>query len=146
MSLYGYRNANWRGGRSIASNGYVLLRVGRNHHLSDVRGYAYEHRVVAEKILGRRLRGSEIPHHKNGIRTDNRPSNIEVMPSRAHHALKHRRRQDLRVPGEPNQWVACACRCGRHFRKFDADGRPRRYLPGHNMVHDPKTGRIATRR
>lgn len=51
----GSLNANWRGGRSIASNGYVLIRVGTGHHLADVRGYAYEHRVVAENSLGRRL-------------------------------------------------------------------------------------------
>lgn len=43
----------WKGGRSIASNGYVLVRVGKKHHLADVRGYAYEHRIVAEQKLGR---------------------------------------------------------------------------------------------
>ena len=46
------RNAMWKGGRSIASNGYVLIRVGVEHHLSDVRGYAYEHRILAEQIVG----------------------------------------------------------------------------------------------
>jgi hypothetical protein len=28
--------------------------------------------------------------------------------------------------------VACACGCGARFRRFDADNRPRRFLPGHN--------------
>jgi hypothetical protein len=37
----GPRNPNWRGGRSLASNGYVLIRVGVGPHLADVRGYAY---------------------------------------------------------------------------------------------------------
>src|SRR4051812_41815968 len=45
-------NPNWRGGRSIASNGYIIVRVGVGHHLADVRGYAYEHRLVAEQKLG----------------------------------------------------------------------------------------------
>ena len=58
----------WKGGRSIASNGYVLVRVGKRHHLADVRGYAYEHRLVAEEKLGRRLTPGEIPHHINGIK------------------------------------------------------------------------------
>jgi hypothetical protein len=33
-------NSNWKGGRLIASNGYVLVRVGIGHHLADVRGAA----------------------------------------------------------------------------------------------------------
>lgn len=40
-------------GRSIASNGYVLIWVGRDHPLADVRGYAYEHRLVASQTIGR---------------------------------------------------------------------------------------------
>ena len=53
---HGSKNNNWRGGRSVTQSGYILLRVGKRHHLADVRGYAYEHRVVAEKSLGRKLR------------------------------------------------------------------------------------------
>lgn len=58
--LSGPDNPNWKGGRSIASNGYVLLRM-PGHHLADVRGYVYEHRLVAEQKLGRRLvKGGDI--------------------------------------------------------------------------------------
>lgn len=39
--LTGASNPNWKGGRTIASNGYVLIKVGKEHHLADVRGYAY---------------------------------------------------------------------------------------------------------
>ena len=49
----GKKNGMWKGGRSVASNGYVLIRVGMDHHLADVRGYAYEHRLVAEKKIRR---------------------------------------------------------------------------------------------
>jgi hypothetical protein len=48
---FGPKNGFWKGGKSIASNGYMLIRVGVNHHLSDVRGYAYEHRLVAEQKI-----------------------------------------------------------------------------------------------
>lgn len=62
----GAKNGIWKGGRSVASNGYVLVRVGVEHHLADVRGYAYEHRLVAEEKIGRRLRDDEHVHHVDG--------------------------------------------------------------------------------
>lgn len=133
MTYAGPRNPNWRGGRSIASNGYVLVRL-PGHHLADVRGYVYEHRLVAEQKLGRRLRPGEIPHHINRVKTDNRPENIEVVPSAAHHRVEHRRVGfDRRLPGEPNPRAGCACGCGATFPRYDGLGRPREYVSGHNL-------------
>src|SRR3989304_730978 len=97
MTTYkGERNPFWKGGRSVASNGYVLIRVGVDHHLADCRGYAYEHRLVAEAKLNRRLVPKEAVHHINGIKDDNRPENIEVLPTRAHHMVLHRKRVSSR--------------------------------------------------
>lgn len=127
------RNHFWKGGRTIASNGYVLVKVPPGHHLADVRGYAYEHRLVAEEKIQRRLQPDEQVHHINGVRTDNDPANIEVVASRHHHAVKHRVRGfGNRLPGEFNELIACACGCGVHFPKFDNSGRPRRFISGHN--------------
>lgn len=132
----GRKNPNWRGGRSVASNGYVLILVGKGHHLADVRGYAYEHRLVAEQKLGRRLRKGEIPHHVNGIKTDNRHENIEVVESGHAHQYRHRKRPSgRRKPGEVNRLIVCACGCGGTFMLFDANGRPRSFLPHHNVAH-----------
>lgn len=126
-------NNNWRGGRSITSNGYVLVRVGVGHHLADVRGYAYEHRVVAEATLGRRLVDGEIVHHIDGNKRNNSPSNLRVEPSIAHHLVHHRAPDSRRRhPGEDNPVVSCACGCSSAFLRFDALGRPRRYVTGHN--------------
>jgi hypothetical protein len=130
----GALNPNWKGGRTIASNGYVLLRVGVDHHLADVRGYAYEHRVVAEHKVGRRLRKGEIVHHLNGDKTDNRQDNLVITKSIRHHRSQHRTRADLRLFGAPNRDIKCGCGCGAVFRKYDSSNRPRRFVSGHNMM------------
>jgi hypothetical protein len=55
---------------------------------TDGRGYVQEHRLVAELMLGRPLTNDEVVHHKNEIRSDNRPSNLAVM-TRAEHMQEH---------------------------------------------------------
>ena len=130
----GAKNGMWKGGRVVASNGYVLVRVGVGHHLADVRGYAYEHRLVAEQKLGRQMKVGEVVHHKNEIKTDNRPENIEVVESIAHHSVEHRKHdRGRRLPGQPSPVVSCACGCGATFSKFDSNNRPRSYVSGHNV-------------
>lgn len=41
-----------------------------------------EHHIVMEKKIGRPIRRGETVHHKNGIRSDNDPDNLELWTSR----------------------------------------------------------------
>jgi hypothetical protein len=135
-------NIEWtETGRSLASNGYVLIRVGKDHPLADVRGYAYEHRLVASKTIGRWVLPCEQVHHRNEIKTDNRPENLEVLASLAEHRFRHRKSaSNRRKPGEPNPELRCECGCGATFYKFDSCGRPRTFVSGHNRQ---PTGELA---
>lgn len=125
-------NPNWRGGRSIAPNGYVIIRVGVGQPMADVRGYAYEHRIVASEKIGRLLARKDHVHHINGVKSDNRPENLEVVSSQEHRKRHRKYERNLRDPGEPNELSECECGCGATFNKFDASGRPRRFISGHN--------------
>lgn len=136
------RATTWKGGRSVASNGYVLVKL-PGHHLADVRGYVYEHRLVAEQKLGRRLLKGEIPHHINGVKADNRPENIQVVESGFAHRVEHRAKVSLRrVPHQENEFVVCECGCGEMFSRFDVGGRPRRFISGHNPPAAPTENAI----
>jgi len=126
------KSHNNKGG-SIASNGYKLIYVGKEHHLSDVRGYAYEHRVVAEIKYGRRLLPTEEVHHKDHDKLNNSPENLEISDSKKHHRFLHRvKESDLRLPDEENVLIKCKCGCGSEFMRYDYSGRPRLYISGHN--------------
>lgn len=75
------RSGEWGGARRIAlraarytdpTSGYVFI----NHPTTGRR--MPEHRVVMELAIGRPLHKFENVHHVNGVRDDNRPSNLEL--------------------------------------------------------------------
>lgn len=58
-------------------DGYRYVRVGHRH-------YEPEHRLVMERVLGRKLKPSEHVHHVDGDTLNNSPSNLAVLSRSAH--------------------------------------------------------------
>lgn len=84
---FGAAAQNWKGGRRLNSRGYYVCYAPDHPH---ARGkYVMEHRLKMEKKLGRYLDPKETVHHKNGIKTDNRLRNLELLPSRGAHQRIH---------------------------------------------------------
>lgn len=94
----GPKSATWKGGRYL-SNGYVMVKLNtlqqaeqtlfrsmasRNDH-----SYIPEHRLVMARSLGRALLPTEIVHHHNGVKDDNRLDNLELHESNGAHRMKH---------------------------------------------------------
>lgn len=69
------------GSRSLHKTGYVLVKI------AQPSVWVFEHRLVAEQALGRSLRRGEEPHHKDLDKTNNVPSNIEVLTVSKHRQL-----------------------------------------------------------
>lgn len=78
---------SWKGGRTITSQGYILIRV-PNHPRAQwhngVKAYVFEHILVWEQTNNRSLPNGWIVHHLNGIKSDNRPENLLGMPKSGH--------------------------------------------------------------
>lgn len=88
----GKNNPNWRGGRTIDSNGYILIRK-PSHPFANHHGYVFEHRLVMEKHLGRYLLQEEVVHHINGIPDDNRIENLELFKNNNIHISFHEQKK-----------------------------------------------------
>lgn len=77
-------NPAWKGGRIKNFLGYLKINS-PNHPFRMENAYVYEHRLIVEKYIGRYLKNSEIVHHINKDRTDNRIENLMVINNHGAH-------------------------------------------------------------
>lgn len=109
LSRIGKRGIHWKGGRVNTVNGYILIRVDGH--------YVYEHRLVMEKLLGRKLKRSEHVHHINGNKADNGKENLELIDSHLHNRIDTKNRWQK----NPDSFKPLKRRClkpstNRHYR------------------------------
>lgn len=83
--------AEWMKGNTHKKRGPKVIRHSAGYlwqwapdHPGAHRGRVLQHRLVMERMLGRRLVPGEEVHHRNGKRDDNRPENLELTMSGEH--------------------------------------------------------------
>ena len=91
----GKNSPSWRGGRTISGDGYVLIK-NLKHPYSDKNNYIREHRLIIEMCLGRYLKLTEVVHHINEIRHDNRIKNLILFISNSAHCKFHRNPNNIK--------------------------------------------------
>lgn len=72
-------------GRWLDKDGYIRVGGLKGIHPRWTTGGVYEHILVMEQMIGRYIEDTEIVHHKNEIRYDNRPDNLELLESSSEH-------------------------------------------------------------
>ena len=86
--LGGENSIAWKGTDTLESTGYVTRRDAGRKRRTRI------HILIAEKILGRRLKKGEVVHHINMNKADNRNSNLLICTQSYHRWIHHQMELD----------------------------------------------------
>lgn len=75
--------------RLTSRNRGYIFEYCPNHPFANKIGYIYQHRLIIEAYLERVLLPTEIVHHINGIRDDNKIENLMLFSSNTKHLRLH---------------------------------------------------------
>lgn len=84
----GPSHPRWNDERMVSAEGYIKVRVGREHPLADPNGYVYEHLLVWVSAGNPRPPRGFTLHHKDEVKSNNRLGNLELL-TRAEHNRRH---------------------------------------------------------
>ena len=78
-----------RGGSTYKNPAGYILEYSPDHPKANKAGAIPQHRLVMECVLGRLLETHEVVHHKDGVRHNNSPDNLQLV-TRVQHGLEHK--------------------------------------------------------
>ena len=85
-------------GFSLKPSGYISITMGEHKDRS-------QHDVIMEKIIGRRLLRGEVVHHKDHNRSNNDPSNLQLMTQSEHTKLHAALNPYRKLSKEQVEWI-----------------------------------------
>jgi len=100
--IKGNKNPFWKGGKYKSSDGYVYI-YSPNHPNTTSGCYVKRSRLKMEKKLGRYLKRSEIVHHKNELKDDDRLCNLELKTNIEHG--KHHYKTTQKIDNKTGRFI-----------------------------------------
>lgn len=89
----GPNHPRWKGGKFLDSNGYTLINLGGKNNV------VLEHRMIAEKALGKKLPNKAVVHHHS-------KTELVICQNHGYHCYLHQRTRALSACGHAN-WESC---------------------------------------